>query len=244
MFRFGRDHKLPERSSKQLIDKGPRQWWVLDLDDGFIENSPGKYIKIENIRSVPMRALWEGIKALPWEGPPPIDGKGMMSVMFEATRNTALVIGMPSKYANRNYFMISKHYTSMSSRLGFHFCIVESMISKRANENYASFQFKGGAADYQRRRRRVRFIGDILENAGFRTELNADNLTSRLEGYPAKAMIDRLIILGYLAIHTRQLDMIMGNESKVKYYRSKLEKEIKQILDNKAKKETLRHLLN
>jgi pyruvate,water dikinase len=77
---------------------------------------------------------------------------------------------------------------------------------------------------------RIHFIREILERYGFRAVVNADNVDARIEGHDMEFMIGRLKILGYLTLHTRQLDMIMGNNALVNHYMLKLTTDIDSLL--------------
>lgn len=230
MFHFGQDHSFVRRSSKQLYHHVPLQWWVIDLDDGFKEAVKGKYVKLDNIASLPMLAFWEGFAAIPWDGPPPLDGKGFASVVFQSAANPNLAPGVRPKTADRNYIMIAKHYCNLNFWVGYHFSNLEALVGGQKAENFISFQFRGGAADDARRKKRIDFIQTILEENGFHVEARKDNLIARMEGYRKAYMLERIKVLGYLMLHTRQIDMIMTSRDKVNHYRSKISRDIQKII--------------
>ncbi len=231
MFRFGAEHTFPEHASRQLFVEVPMQFWVIDLEDGFgpQASEDGKFIRLTNIVSDPMQVLWKGMTAVPWEGPPTVDAAGFMAVMFESTRNPELVASQPSEYSDRNYFMVSKNFVSLQSRFGYHFSSVEAFMGERARENYLSFVFKGGAADLDRRKRRARLVGEVLEEKGIMCRVVEDSANARLENCDAKEIADGLLVVGFLSMHTRQLDMVMRGAASVRKHKEKILEELKKF---------------
>jgi pyruvate, water dikinase len=226
MFSFDKTQAFSRYFIKRLVTDVSLQWWVLNLEDGFKEETPGNQVELSNIASIPMLALWDGITAVPWAGPPPVDTRGFMSIVMGAATDPNLATAGGTIFGNQNYFMISRDFCNLTSRLGFHFSTVEALVGDQPFENYIRFTFKGGAADFPRRVLRARFVGDILERYHFKVDVKEDALFARLEGEEKNYMLSRLRILGYVTIHTRQLDMIMLNESEVQYYADKLTQDI------------------
>ncbi|NLY41807.1 MAG: pyruvate, water dikinase [Desulfovibrionales bacterium] len=232
MFSFGRDHNFSLRSSKQLKSIVPMQWWVINLEDGFHKETHEDMVSLANIASIPMLALWRGIEAFPWEGPPSLDGKGFLAVLFQATANRNLEPTLASNFAERNYFMISKHFRNLQSRFGFHFTSVEALAGSRARENYIRFRFKGGAADAYRRERRASFVGEILEEYDFHVKVREDAMFARIDGCDQSFVEKRLELLGHILMHTRQLDMIMSREDVVQFYKERIMAQLNTIMKN------------
>jgi len=151
LFDYEANKELSKHFIKRLVTDVPMQWWVLDLENGFKEDVPGKEIRLDNIASIPMLALWQGINAVKWEGPPPVDAKGFMSVLAQSASQPQLEAAGPGFFANLNYFMISRQFCHLSSRFGFHFSTVEALVGEDQHENFLRFAFKGGGADFTRR---------------------------------------------------------------------------------------------
>jgi len=229
MFEFGVRHQFSPRAGKQLKTTVPMQWWILNLEDGFREEVEGRYVHLNHIQSVPMLALWRGITAIPWQGPPGLDRKGFASVLYQATINPELTEAAASNFKVKNYFMISKEFCNLFSRFGFHFSSVEALVGQRIRENYIRFQFKGGAADYFRRVKRTEFVGRLLEIYGFQVLLREDSLVARMDNYEQSFLLQRLKILGHVIIHTRQLDMIMDNEHTARQYWERMQAELEEV---------------
>jgi pyruvate,water dikinase len=237
VFQFGERFGFDDKAAKRLVvEAAPSQWWVINLDDGFRDGvDPGShFIRIEEIASSPMLAIWRGMTAVPWAGPPPVSLRGLGSIIAQSTMNPQLDPAVRSRLTDRNYFLVSRSFCNLSVRLGYHFALAEASFSELLAESYVNFQFKGGAADERRRGRRVRLLADMLRELGFRVELKGDALSARIERRPVPYLRERLVVLGYLLIHTRQIDMAMDQPGFIEGYLEKLHADIRMIRDGLA----------
>jgi pyruvate,water dikinase len=230
IFSLSKESHFAERSTRQLVSNVPLKWWVIDLEDGIAPGSKGKKVTLQEIVSIPLCALWQGMLAQPWKGPPPVDMKGFLSVMFSATMDPSIEPSVGIEFADKNYILISKNFCNVSTRLGFHFSTIEAFVGEHDNENYLSFVYTGGGAEMGRKNRRVVMLSRILETFDFRVEKKEDTLFARYEGYPKGFMEGRLKVLGFIVIHTRQLDMVMVNDAVVDWYYQELMKDLQPLV--------------
>lgn len=236
MFSFGQNTKFYHSAAKRLVGEVPLEWWVIDLADGFREGAGGetKIIRIEDIVSIPMLAIWRGISAFAWQGPPPVSVQGFGSIIFQSLMRPELDPAVPSALTTKNYFLISRNFCNLSVRLGYHYAMIEAYLSDLRTESYVTFRFKGGAADLQRKAVRARLLADILKRYDFRIELRSDSLLARVKQKSMEYLEQRLEILGYLTLHARQLDMVMNQPGAVEMYRERFLREIEEMLGKKG----------
>ncbi len=235
MFNYGKEHKFDKGTAKRLVGDVPLEWWVIDLADGFRPglDSKNKSVRIADIVSLPMQAIWSGISAVPWEGPPPMSARGFGSIIFQSAMRPDLDPSVPSALTTKNYFLVSKNFCNLNVRLGYHYAMIEAYLSDLLTESYVTFRFKGGAADMRRKAVRAKLLADILLRYDFRVELRSDSLLARIKKQSIEYLERRLQILGYLTTHSRQLDMVMDQPQAVEQYREKFLKDIEEMLSRK-----------
>ncbi|MGE5235573.1 MAG: PEP/pyruvate-binding domain-containing protein [Acidobacteriota bacterium] len=215
MFNINDVSNLRERGAAFRLDTEiPLGIYVIDLGGGLAIGRGTRTVVPEQILSLPMRALWEGITTpgVRWSGARPIDVRGFLSVwantMVDAAR-TERGLG------DNSYALLGGNYVNFGSRLGYHFTTLESVCSDAVHDNYIIFRFKGGAADIQRRERRVRFIAEVLQRHGFEVDRRRDLLNAWVRKLPRPEIEAKLRMLGRMMGCARQLDVIMHAETTV-----------------------------
>ncbi|MBF0411274.1 MAG: phosphoenolpyruvate synthase [Desulfamplus sp.] len=218
-------HKCSFRLSVSL----PIDLHVIDLGggirSGFIsrnaeygyDNTYNERLSIDEISSVPFLALLKGMLSREVHGvePRPVSFSGLFSVMQEQMLSPGH--GGGERFGDRSYAIIADKYLNFSSRVGYHYSVVDAYCGETINKNYITFSFKGGAADDIRKNRRVRAIALILEQIDFTVAVKEDKVDARLQKYPCSFIQNRLDTLGKLLIFTRQMDMLMTTEKSIKW---------------------------
>ncbi|HBD07655.1 MAG TPA: phosphoenolpyruvate synthase, partial [Syntrophobacteraceae bacterium] len=109
----------------------------------------------------------------------------------------------------------SDKYLNFSSRVGYHYSVLDAYCGQTTNKNYITFSFKGGAADDVRRNRRARAIAVVLMACDFSVDVKGDRVDARFAKYPCEVVADKLETIGKLLVFTRQMDMLMNSETSI-----------------------------
>lgn len=194
----------------------PLEMILIDIGEGINENIEDIKVTPQDIQSIPMKALIEGlVSSGAWSTEPlSVDFKSFMSSL---TRTFASSIATP-RYIGQNLAILSKNYVNINLRLGYHFNMIDSYMSDNINDNYIYFRFMGGVTDITRRSRRAKLIGEILTSNDFRVDLRGDLVIARIKKLSIDDMKIRLRLIGLLIAFTRQLDLKMISDSKINHF--------------------------
>jgi pyruvate,water dikinase len=193
----------------------PLDLYLIDLGGGLTPDAvAAPKVTVAQIASVPLQALLKGMLHEELRGvePRPIQLSGLLSVMRE---QMLAAPNIEERFGERSYAIISDKYLNFSSRVGYHYSVLDCYCGQTVNKNYLTFAFKGGAADDVRRNRRVRAIALVLVGLGFAVDVKGDRMDARLQKYDCRVIAEKMELIGRLLNFTRQMDMLMTSETSV-----------------------------
>jgi pyruvate,water dikinase len=208
--------KYHDKVPKKLETDLPLGLMVIDIEDGTNVAQDAKSVRVDQITSVPLRTLLEGLSepGMWTTEPAAID---LSSFMSSVTRTFSPSFAVPGK-SGRNLAVVSKEYLNLNFKLGYHFNLLDAYIGDTSNDNYLCFRFLGGVTDFVRRSRRARFIAEVLEQLDFRVEAQGDLVVGRLKKISRERVCSKMKVLGGLIGYTRQLDVSMNSDEHIGRY--------------------------
>jgi pyruvate,water dikinase len=210
MFNLDVEQSVQAKGVCRLQSDLPLNLFILDLGGGLSEPEK-KIITEEDIISRPFQAVLRGFlnPAVRWAGQVSVDFKGFMSVfantLYDMNKSETGLGG-------KSFAIITNKYLNLNSRLGYHFGHLDAFVSEERNDNYISFQFKGGAASLDRRERRAQLLAMLLDDMGFKAQAISDLVRGRLVKYSEADTIRILEQVGTLLAFSRQLDLALSSD--------------------------------
>jgi len=213
----------------EAVRQGRRQVWrletevplnltVMDLGGAVAEQARRQSaLRVENLDSVPFRALWRGVlrPGVSWAGRRQVSGAGFASVLVASAGEGA---GAVRRLGERNYAIVAPEFLNLNARLAYHFAMVDALVTEVGENNYVNFRLRGGGAGPQRTDLRARFLAEVLLRSDFGVDRRGDLVTAWMRGRSRGTSEAGLEALGALMGCARQLDMLMDDEARVHHF--------------------------
>ena len=209
MFRLGDRGSRRARGAKKLISEIPITVNLLDLKNGLCPDARvKKEVGIDEITSVPLRAVWKGLSHpdIYWEPNLP---------HFDWQEFDRISAGIVNIDRLGSYAIISRDYLNLNIHFGYHFVVLDTLCGDEIEANYIMLRFTGGGANFSSRVLRVSFLAEVLSYHGFEVEKKGDLIDARLSRDVREALKGKLEAIGILLGCTRLLDMALQDGSDV-----------------------------
>ncbi|SKA62806.1 PEP/pyruvate-binding domain-containing protein [Desulfobaculum bizertense] len=199
-------------SGGKLLQSGlPLVLRIIDLGGGLTPQAlHEREVTACHFASDSLNALWEGLNHpdIQW------DGSLLAFDWEEFDRVSAGVMSLKSKTLS-SYILVGHEYMHALIRFGYHFAVIDSMVTQHPDSNYINFRFMGGGADISQRRLRLSFVDKVLSDAGFSVHITGELLEASLQRGAQPQMELNLTLLGTLLGKTRLMDMVLTGDDQV-----------------------------
>ncbi len=198
---------------KRLETALPFDLYLITVDD---DNQNRKTtdddtITIDQVESIPFRALWQGLTH------PSIEWGDREYYNWKEYDSAAMTDGFAfkNKTESASYAVCGHDYLNLNIRFGYHFTIVDALCGESSEQNYCSIRFAGGGGTIEGRYFRLKYLEKILSKLGFQVTSKTDLLDARLEGLNIDRMTRRLVTLGRMLGTSKLMDMMLKDEESV-----------------------------
>ncbi len=196
---------------RRLREESPFALGVVDVGGGLAGD--GDTVALDEVTSLPLKAFLEGLLRPETRRQEPAR-LGLGDIMAGLGRTSRALEAAP-RAAGANLALAAADYANITLRLGYHFSVVDAVVSDRPEHNAIYFRFAGGFADGDRRARRADLLLAVLERLGFRASRQGDLVVGKRKLLEADEALNVLRLLGALAAYTRQLDVELASEDDV-----------------------------
>ncbi|MFW6105806.1 MAG: PEP/pyruvate-binding domain-containing protein [Desulfovermiculus sp.] len=192
--------------SKILDLEIPLAFRVLNLEQGLWPEAGNlKRISLRHIASKPFQALFYGLTRegifwnddtwhFDWQ-----EFDRMSAGIFDPTKSAALA----------SYALVAEDYMHALLRFGYHFAVVDALLTTDREQNYIQFSFKGGGGGEMQKMCRLETIREVLVHFGFQVQIRGELLTAEFAREHTAETRQALTILGYVLGRTRLMDLGM-----------------------------------
>lgn len=210
----------PEQGSqpRRLDAASPFEIHVLDVGGGLASPSAGTAgtVSVDEVASIPFRAFLSGLLLKEaWRRDP---GRLGLRDIFSGFDRSTRALNEAPEFSGRNLAIVGRDYLNLSLRLGYHFSVIDALVTDRPEHNLIYFRFAGGFAQGDRRALRAGLILRVLEALGFKAERKADLVVGKVRVLEAARAEAVLRFLGELTAFTRQLDIELLSETEVERF--------------------------
>jgi len=196
---------------RRLREDSPFALGIVDVGGGLA--GEGGEVGLQDVNSLPLKAFLEGLLLRDAQRPGPAHLR-LGDIMAGMGRTSQALDAVPGATAG-NLALAASDYANITLRLGYHFSVVDAVVSDRPEHNFIYFRFAGGFADGDRRARRAGLLLTVLERLGFRASRQGDLVVGKRKLMEADEALSVLRFLGALAAYTRQLDVELASEDDV-----------------------------
>lgn len=216
---------------RRLREDSPFELRIVDVGGGLAEgddrpesahqagggNQAGD-VALADITSLPLRAFLEGLllREVRREAPARLALGDILSGMGR----TGQALSAPAGGAGLNLALAGSDYANITLRLGYHFSVVDAVVSDKPEQTFVYFRFAGGFASDDRRARRAGLILRVLERLGFRASRKGDLVVGKRKMLETAEALETLRLLGALSAYTRQLDVELASDADVERFAS------------------------